>query len=91
MSLRFSFDYRSTEVGYSVARMHWRKGICTEAARTVIETAFSPDEDLDRVHATADADYAGSQRVMEKMGMAKEGVLRLNRVKRGEALAEALY
>jgi RimJ/RimL family protein N-acetyltransferase len=91
VNLRFNFEHRSAEIGYSVARKHWRKGFCTEAARAVIDAAFSTHGDLNRVHARADADNVGSQRVMEKIGMVKEGLLRLNRVERGEAFDEAWF
>jgi len=91
VNLRFNFEHRSAEIGYSVAREQWRKGICTEAARAVIDAAFRTHDDLNRVHARADADNVGSQRVMEKIGMVKEGVLRLNRVERGEAFDEAWF
>jgi ribosomal-protein-alanine N-acetyltransferase len=91
INLRFDFEHRSAEVGYSVARTHWGRGICSEAARAVIDAAFSTHGDLNRVHARADAANVASQRVMEKVGMTKEGVLRLSRVERGEALDEAWY
>jgi len=91
VNLRFDFEHRSAELGYSVSRNHWNKGLCTEAARAVIAAAFSTHEDLIRIHARADADNFGSRRVMEKVGMAQEGVLRQNRVERGEAFDEAWY
>lgn len=91
INLRFHFEHRSAELGYSVARKHWRKGFCTEGARAVVDAAFTTHEDLIRVHARADDDNVGSQRVMEKIGMVKEGVLRSSRVERGEAFDEAWY
>ncbi len=91
VNLTFDFERRSAEIGYSVARKHWKKGICTEAARAVIDAAFSTHDGLNRVHARADVDNVGSQRVMEKIGMVKAGVLRLNRVERGEAFDEAWF
>ncbi len=91
LNLRFNFEHRSAEIGYSVARAQWGKGICTEAARAVIDAAFRTHPELNRVHARADAENLGSQRVMEKIGMVKEGVLRLNRVERGEAFDEAWF
>lgn len=91
VNLRFNFEHRSAEVGYSVARAHWSRGICTEAARAVIDAAFSTHTDLNRVQARADAGNLGSQRVMEKVGMVKEGVLRLSRVERGEAFDEVWF
>ncbi|MEJ2204176.1 MAG: GNAT family N-acetyltransferase [Gemmatimonadota bacterium] len=91
INLRFNFEHRSAELGYSIARSQWNHGFCTEAARAVIEHAFSTHEDLIRVHARADDQNGASQRVMEKVGMVKEGVLRLNRVEGGEAFDEAWY
>lgn len=91
VNLRFTFEHRSAEIGYSVARSHWGRGVCTEAARAVIDAAFDTHSDLVRLQARADAQNAGSQRVMEKLGMAKEGVLRRSRVERGEIFDEAWY
>lgn len=53
--------------------------------------AFTTHADLNRVHARADANNVGSQRVMEKVGMVREGVLRANRVERGETVDEAVF
>lgn len=89
--LFFDFENRSAEVGYSVARPHWNKGLCTEALRAVLDAAFSIHEDLNRVHARTDPANVGSQRVLEKVGMAKEGVLRMNRVHGEEAFDEAVF
>jgi ribosomal-protein-alanine N-acetyltransferase len=91
INFRLDFEHRSAELGYSVARQHWNNGFCTEAARAVIDHAFSLHPGLLRVHARADNQNRASQRVMAKVGMAKEGVLRLNRVERGEAFDEALF
>ena len=91
INLRFRFEHRSAEIGYSIARAHWSRGFCTEAAKAVIHAAFSTHPELGRVHARADHENAASQRVMEKLGMTKEGVLRQSRVERGEAIDEAWF
>jgi ribosomal-protein-alanine N-acetyltransferase len=91
INFRFDLEHRSAEMGYSVARTFWNRGFCTEAAWAVIDHAFSTREDLIRVQARADDQNGASQRVMEKVGMAKEGVLRQGRVERGEAFDEAWY
>lgn len=91
LNLRFDIPQRSAELGYSVARPHWGKGLCTEAARAVVDAAFGAHPDLVRLHARADADNLASQRVMEKIGMVKEGVLRSSRVERGEVIDEARF
>ena len=79
------------EIGYSVARRLWNQGVCTEAARAVVDAAFTTHLDLGRLFARADVDNVGSHRVMEKVGMTREGVLRKNRVERGEAIDEVFY
>jgi RimJ/RimL family protein N-acetyltransferase len=91
INVRFDFGNALGELGYSIARVHWNKGICTEAARAVIDAAFLTHADLNRIHARADQRNTASQRVMEKLGMLKEGVLRLSRVERGEAFDEAWF
>lgn len=91
INLRFRFEHRLAELGYSVARRHWNQGYVTEAAGAVIDVAFATHPDLNKIHARADVDNTASQRVMEKVGMMKEGVLRQNRVERGEAIDEAWF
>jgi ribosomal-protein-alanine N-acetyltransferase len=91
INLRFRFDRLSAEMGYSIARVHWNRGFCTEAARAVISATFSTHADLNRIHAVADHRNGASQRVMEKVGMLKEGVMRMSRVERGEVLDEAWF
>jgi RimJ/RimL family protein N-acetyltransferase len=91
INLRFQFENRLAEVGYSVARALWNQGFTTEAATAVIGAAFQTHPDLNRVHARADTRNGASQRVMEKVGMIKEGVLRQSRVERGEAYDEAWW
>jgi [ribosomal protein S5]-alanine N-acetyltransferase len=91
INLRFLFGHRLAELGYSVARAHWNRGFCSEAARAVVDAAFERHSDLNRVRAFADARNTASQRVMEKLGMVREGVLRANRIERGEVMDEAWY
>jgi ribosomal-protein-alanine N-acetyltransferase len=91
VKLRFAFEHRSVEIGYSLARSLWNRGLCTEAARAVVDAAFSTHQELNRLWARADVQNVASHRVMEKIGMTKEGVLRGNRVERGEAVDEACF
>ena len=62
-------------LGYAIATEHWGKGLMPEAARAVIGWAFT-ERGLAKVHAWTDASNTQSQRVMEKLGMTSEGVLR---------------
>ena len=63
------------EVGYALARPHWGKGYMTEVLSAVIDWALA-QPDIFRVQAFCDIDNLGSARVMEKAGMAREGLLR---------------
>lgn len=91
INLRLDKDHHVCELGYSIARTHWGQGFATEAARAVVDAAFQCLPDLNRVRAWADVRNGASQRVMEKLGMAREGVLRQNRLIRGEYVDEAWY
>ena len=91
LNLRVFSQHQLVEIGYSIARLHWNKGVCTEAAGAVIDAAFENCPELNRIRAMADVANTASQRVMEKLGMTKEGVLRQNRVERGYAIDEAWW
>jgi [ribosomal protein S5]-alanine N-acetyltransferase len=62
-------------LGYVLARRQWRLGLMTEAAQAVLVAAFA-DPAVYRVWATCDVANTGSARLLEKLGMHREGVLR---------------
>jgi len=63
------------EVGYVLAHRYWGRGLMTEAAGAVVEWVIAQPE-IHRVWATVDLENVASQRVLEKVGMVREGVLR---------------
>ena len=63
------------EIAYSLARKYWNKGLTTEAARAVMDWAFQTYS-FNRMYAWCDPRNTGSWRVMEKLGMRQEGLLR---------------
>lgn len=62
-------------IGYGAARAYWGKGYVPEATRAIIEWAFHQPS-IYRVYATTDVENAASRRVLEKVGMQCEGILR---------------
>src|SRR5215207_761466 len=62
-------------IGYVVARFHQRNGYATEATRAIINWAFQ-QPDIYRVNASTDVENIASQRVLEKAGLVREGLLR---------------
>lgn len=64
-----------TDIGYVLGRRHWGQGIMTEAGRAIVELLFQ-ERTMYRVWATCDTENHASARVLEKLGMAREGILR---------------
>ena len=62
-------------VGYVIGHAHWGKGYMPEATRSIIEWAFQ-QRTIYRVYATTDVENIPSQRVLEKVDMRYEGILR---------------
>ena len=88
INLRVDAPHRKCELGYSLATWQWGKGLMTEAAGRVVDLAFELDAETHKVRAMADSRNIGSLRVMEKIGMVREGHLRENRYYRGEFIDE---
>jgi len=64
-------DTEEIEVGYSVIKEHWGKGIGTEAARGWLDFGFNKCG-LQRIVAVAVVENTASRRIMEKLGMTYE-------------------
>ena len=77
-------------LGYGVAREHWGRGIASEAAQAVTDYAFT-ELGVEKVAARVDPRNVASVRVLEKLGMQREGVLRSQVVRWGERADRALY
>ena len=63
------------DIGYALVRRRWRQGLMSEAVEAVIRWAFSQPE-IFRVWATCDMENVASARLLEHVGMQREGVLR---------------
>lgn len=66
---------RMGEVGYRLNPAYWNCGFATEALKEVVDFIFKRTE-LDRLHAKADVRNTASNRVLEKCGFIKEGIIR---------------
>lgn len=63
------------DLGYELAPAWWGRGIATEAAEAMLRFGFETQR-LDRIHAHCVLDNEGSARVLEKIGLRREGILR---------------
>ena len=70
-----SRDHRRAEFGYVFAREVWGRGLATEAALLLRDTAFG-SFGVHRLYATCHPDNAASARVLEKACLQREGRLR---------------
>lgn len=79
------------ELGYVLGSRHWGKGIVTAAVRLVVGSIFNEVEGLERVDALVDVDNKASQRVLEKAGFHKEGLLRSYMIQKGRKRDMVMY
>ena len=75
INLRIDTQIMTADLGYGISREHWGKGLMVEAVSAVINWAFD-EFGIAKVGARADFRNRQSWRVMEKLGMKREGVLR---------------
>lgn len=66
---------QSAELGYSIGSTWWGKGLATEAASAVLTYAFN-EVGFRRIFATYHVDNAASGRVLQKIGMHREGMIK---------------
>ena len=76
-------EQRLAEIGYALAKDYWGRGLMVEAVRQIIEFAFERMA-VERVIARCHIDNLASERVMQKIGMTFENLLRKNIQIKGE-------
>lgn len=78
INIRIDEAQATAELGFSIARQHWGEGLTAEAAWAVMDWGFRAFG-LARITAMAGLMNSQSWRVMEKLEMTREGVLRRER------------
>lgn len=71
------------EIGYTLVSSERGKGYCAEAVMILVDYLFL-SRNLFRIQATTDTGNIASQKVLERAGFEKEGVLRKSAFIRGE-------
>lgn len=82
--------HNRAEIGYWIGVPYWGKGYCTEAAAAVVAFGFET-LGLNRIHACHFVNNPASGRVMQKLGMQREGTLRQDLLKNGEYIDHHVY
>ena len=78
------------EIGYSLIPYERGRGYCTEAAKILLDYLFL-SKSVVRIQAHTDVRNMASQKVLEKTGFKKEGVVRKSLFARGEWRDMILY
>ena len=86
----YNAENNSAEVGYSLSRAYWGKGIMTEALSAVVRYGFERLH-LNRIEAQHEVDNPASGAVMRKVGMRREGTLRSRLYNKGKFVDVDLY
>jgi len=81
---------RQGEIGFGIGRKFWKQGYATEIGSALLHTAFNHFK-LHRVLAQCSPDNKASIRVMQKLGMAREGMLRDVTQARGKWWSTVVY
>lgn len=83
-------DDDKAELGYWIGIPYWNKGYFTEAARAIVDFGFKELE-LNKIYATHFLHNPASGKIMEKIGMEQEAVLKQHAKKDEEYFDLAMY
>ena len=83
-------ENRAAEIGYSLSRAYWNKGVMTEALDAMITFGFEK-LNLNRIEGQFESDNPASGRVMQHVGMHREGLLRQRLFNKGRFADVELY
>jgi ribosomal-protein-alanine N-acetyltransferase len=75
-------QHKRAEVGFKLARAHWRRGLMTEALTAVLDYGFA-SMGLNRIEALVDPRNTASAGLLDKLGFTREGLLREYECERG--------
>ncbi|MBD1372692.1 GNAT family N-acetyltransferase [Hazenella sp. IB182357] len=73
--LNWSQEHFRTEIGAELSKAYWRKGIMSEAFQAIIRYGFNQME-LMRIQGLIEPPNTSSQKLAEKNGFIREGLLR---------------
>jgi len=88
--LSWNREQRRAFFGYWVGKPYRRQGIATEVSKGLLDFAFAK-LGAQRVWAMAFADNLASRRVLEKVGLRQEALLRRNTILHGRWRDDACY
>jgi len=82
--------HERVEIGFALSCDYWNQGIITEATKPLIKYGFEVLE-LNRIEARCNTENLGSEKVMIKLGMQFEGILRQQLKVKGKYTDQKMY
>ncbi|WP_341735731.1 GNAT family protein [Microcoleus sp. CAWBG640] len=73
--VEWSMNHSRAQIGYALSRKYWNQGYMSEAVSAIIDFGFR-EMSLNKIEARCAQKNIASARVMEKVGMQLEGILR---------------
>lgn len=83
-------EIREWEIGYALHPNHWKQGFGVEAVNLIIEYAFNV-LNAHRIVAYINTENLMSEKLMNRVGMVKDGTLREVRICNGKWCDESIY
>ena len=75
IGIRIDRKHNHGEIGFWIGVPYWGNGYCTEAAKAVLDYGFK-NQKLDRIYAFHFAGNTASGKVLRKIGMKDEGIIK---------------
>jgi ribosomal-protein-alanine N-acetyltransferase len=88
--IHWDVSHQRVELGFALSNSYWNKGIITEATNVIINYCFK-ELNVNRIEGRCNYDNTGSSRVMEKLGMVYEGILREQLKIKGQFVDQKMY
>lgn len=86
----WSNEHSNAILGYVINRSYWGNGYAVEAVKELLNYGFET-LDLNRIEAHCNVDNLASEKVMKKLGMSFEGILRQNQYIKGTFRDTKIY
>jgi [ribosomal protein S5]-alanine N-acetyltransferase len=90
MGIHLDPENQRAEIGYWIGKPYWGQGYASEAAKRLLQFGFDVLK-LNRIYARCFSENIGSERVMQKIGMQYEGLLRQEIYKWGQYIDLKMY
>lgn len=90
ISLGFNQLHQRAELGYWIGEPYWNQGFCTEAGKCLVSFAFKK-LNLRKITSSHMTKNPASGKVMQKIGMIQEGMLRQQFFRMGEFHDAVIY